>query len=86
MYEDGELPIREWVMPPPPTSVTLDAYRVHDTLAELVTRVNRMSDHMKDIYDLIEFLEKNPGKDIRDWARYEAVRQKMQEAADVATR
>lgn len=59
----------------------------HIGLADSVRRMReeivQHNEALSDLHQLIEFLEKNPGADLKDWARYEAVKRRMKEAADV---
>ncbi len=76
------LPHASWVTyssPPPPQ---LDANSVAQTLAKLTDRVNKLSDSHRDLLSLVDFLEKNPGSDIRSWVNYEKVKRQMVEAAN----
>lgn len=38
---------------------------------------------LTDLYSLIDFLEKNPGADLKDWVQYEAVKERMAKAANM---
>lgn len=65
-----------------------DFERALKRLSDLESRYSYLhekwsSDHRRtdDLYDLMDFLEKNPGTDIKDWVRYEAIKKRMNEAA-----
>lgn len=39
------------------------------------------SSSYEDLCSLVDFLEQNPGADLKDWVRYEAVKERMRKAA-----
>lgn len=65
-----------------------DVYRMgtelNDTksrLASLEARQNADHVMLDDLYALVNFLEDNPGADLEDWVKYEAVKERMRKAA-----
>lgn len=79
MYD--RIPYENWINPSPSPLATLDAYAVHKTLSTLVNKMNELQRSRNDLESLIDFLEKNPGSSVSDWARYEGVKRKLKEVA-----
>lgn len=59
-------------------------------LEDISTRLDALearqnADHMMldDLYSLVNFIERNPGADLKDWVRYEQVKDRMGRAANV---
>lgn len=43
--------------------------------------IDQNSRDLSDLQQLVQFLEKNPGADLKDWVRYEAVKERLLKAA-----
>jgi uncharacterized protein YoxC len=65
-----------------------DVKRYQNQQQELSMSVGNMqhtlrthNEALSDLEQLVEFLEQNPGADLKDWVKYEAVKERMSKAA-----